>query len=99
MTSDVDVRANLGQLSAAWDPVDGAIGYEVAVADADGNGYLTDPAWTSAGNGTSATVAGLQLVAGARYVFAVRAILSQLNGRPSIARFTVLKSTTEKTCR
>ncbi len=32
-------------------------------------------------------------------IFAVRSNLSQLNGRPSMARLTVLKSTTEKTCR
>ena len=34
-----------------------------------------------------------------RDIFAVRSIFSQLNGRPSIARLTVLNSTTEKTWR
>ncbi len=74
VTEDVDERANIGQLSAAWDPVPGATSYEVAVAQADGTGYLTDPAWQSVGSGTSATIASLPLVDGPRYVFAVRAL-------------------------
>ena len=70
-TFDVDEVETRDTLAAAWDAVPGATGYEIAVARADG-GYVSSPPWQAA-SGTSATVTGLTLVDGARYVIAVRA--------------------------
>jgi hypothetical protein len=68
---DVDVVATTDRLAASWDEVAGASSYEVAVAHADG-GYVTDPPWQPV-SGTMATIDGLALENGRRYVVAVRA--------------------------
>jgi hypothetical protein len=77
-TVDVDEVTTRGTLAAVWDAVPGATGYEVAVAKAEG-GYVSAPAWQPAA-GTSATIDGLALVDGQRYVVAVRALVA---GGPS----------------
>lgn len=70
-TVDVDEVTTHDTLAAVWEPVAGATGYEVAVAKAEG-GYVSSPPWRAV-DGTSATVGGLALVDGERYVVAVRA--------------------------
>lgn len=70
---DVDEVTTRDTLSAAWDPVPGAEGYEVAIVRGDGAlGFLTTPAWTPVGS-TTFTHVGLNLIDGERYTFAVRA--------------------------
>lgn len=71
-TVDIDEVTTRDTLAATWDAVPGATGYEVAVARAEG-GYVTaSPAWRTV-TGTSATITGLALEDGQRYVVAVRA--------------------------
>jgi MYXO-CTERM domain-containing protein len=72
--ADVDDILTTNKLNAKWGAVPGATGYRVAVAKADGTGYLTSPAWQDVGSVTSASVTGLPLINGARYVFAVAAL-------------------------
>jgi len=69
---DVDEIDTRGSLSAAWDEVDGAIGYEVTVALAEG-GIIIEPAWQLV-DSTFVTFADLPLDEGVRYVFSVRAL-------------------------
>ena len=70
---DVDEVTTRDTLSAAWDPVPGAEGYEVAIVRGDGAlGFLTTPAWTPV-ESTSFTHVGLNLIDGERYTVAVRA--------------------------
>ncbi len=69
---DVDEVTTRDTLSASWDPVPGATGYEVAIAKADG-GYVFYPPWQPV-DATSYTRTGLALEDGVQYVFAVRAL-------------------------
>src|SRR5690606_28497417 len=70
---DVDEVTTRDTLSAAWDAVPGAEGYEVAIVRGDGAlGFLTTPAWTPV-DSTTFTHVGLNLIDGERYTFAVRA--------------------------
>lgn len=69
---DVDEVTTRDTLSASWDPVPGATGYEVAIAKADG-GYVFYPPWQPV-DATSYTRTGLALEDGVQYVFAVRAV-------------------------
>lgn len=68
---DVDEVTSIDTLSVAWDAVPGAVGYEVAVAHAEG-GYLTAAPWVEVA-ATTATLVGLPLVDGGAYRVAVRA--------------------------
>jgi hypothetical protein len=70
-TVDIDEVTTRDTLAAVWEAVPGATTYEVAVARAEG-GYVSAPAWREVA-GTSATLTGLALVDGQRYVVAVRA--------------------------
>jgi hypothetical protein len=78
---DVDELVTDDTLHAAWDAVAGAESYQVAVvADAvDGGGFVTAEPWIDV-DGVSISVAGLPLVVGRRYFFAVRALAG---GKPS----------------
>ena len=69
---DIDEVTTRDTLSASWDPVPGATGYEVAIAKADG-GYVFYPPWQPV-DATSYTRTGLALEDGVQYVFAVRAV-------------------------
>jgi MYXO-CTERM domain-containing protein len=69
---DVDEIDSRDTLSASWDPVPGATGYEVAIAHAEG-GYVVYPPWQRV-DATSFTRTGVPLVDGQRYVIAVRAL-------------------------
>jgi hypothetical protein len=74
---DIDEVTSRDTLSAAWDPVPGAMGYEVAIVRGDGAlGFLTTPAWTPV-DATTYTHVGLNLIDGERYSFAVRARTSE----------------------
>lgn len=70
--ADVDEIITTDTLFGRWSTAPGATGYEVAVAIAGGG--LISPGWTNVGTATSAKLAGLPLVSGAKYLFAVRAI-------------------------
>lgn len=70
--ADVDDISTSDHLSGAWKPVTGASSYQVAIAFADSTGLLAG--WQDVGNVTKHAVTGLELVDGARYVFAVRAV-------------------------
>jgi hypothetical protein len=59
-------------LEATWSPVDGAVGYQVAVVDAGGN-YLGEP-WRDAGTATRLVIENLPLEDGETYRISVRAI-------------------------
>ena len=72
LPDDVDEVTTRDTLSASWDPVPGATGYEVAIAKADG-GYVFYPPWQPV-DATSYTRTGLALEDGVQYVFAVRAV-------------------------
>ncbi|MBI4954881.1 MAG: VCBS repeat-containing protein [Myxococcales bacterium] len=67
---DVETRESL---SGRWGAVAGATGYEVAVVDESAS-FVTSPIWQPVGTELEATVTGLPLEDGARYVFAVRAL-------------------------
>lgn len=69
---DIDEVTTHDALSASWDAVPGATGYEVAIAHADG-GYVFYPPWQPV-DGTTFTRGGLALDDGATYVVAVRAV-------------------------
>lgn len=68
---DIDEVDTYDTLAAAWDPVPGATGYEVAIARADG-GYVQYPPWQPA-TGTRYQKSGLMLEDGGQYVVSVRA--------------------------
>ncbi len=74
VNTDVDEIVTTDKLSAKWGAVTGATGYRVAIAAADGSGYVTSPAWQDVGNVTATSVSGLPLTDGARYVFSVVAL-------------------------
>ncbi len=73
---DVDEIDTQDTLYAAWPAVTGAESYEVAVVHhpSDGGGFLSAGPWIGVGNATLASVSGLPLVKGKRYLFAVRAL-------------------------
>ena len=73
---DVDDIVTSDQLSAKWAAVSGAESYQVAVAKADGSGYVSAPSWQDVGNVTATTMAGLSLQDGVRYTFAVKAVVN-----------------------
>jgi len=74
---DVDETESLDTRSALWAPVEGATGYQVAVVRPDGGGFVTSPEWIDVGSTTQITLTGLSLVAGQRYIFAVRALTDE----------------------
>jgi hypothetical protein len=71
---DVDEVVTRDTLSASWDMVPNAIGYEVAIAYAEG-GYLMNPPWRQV-DATTFTEVGLPLEDGGLYVVSVRALSS-----------------------
>lgn len=71
--ADVDELVTVDTLHANWAPVDGATSYEYAVITPAGT-FVTAPNFVSAGAATSVSPTGLPLIAGRRYLFAVRAI-------------------------
>lgn len=78
--ADVD-RIPMGErMAAAWDAVDGADGYRVAVVEERTGRIVSQPAWQETGPDTRAVVSGLTLAAGETYVFAVQALA---DGAPS----------------
>ncbi len=72
-TTDLDEYVTRDTLHANWAPVDGATSYEYAVITPAGT-FVTRPNFVSAGAATSVHATGLPLIAGRRYLFAVRAI-------------------------
>jgi MYXO-CTERM domain-containing protein len=70
---DLDEYVTSETLHANWAPVDGATSYEYAVIT-PGGAFVTRPNFVSAGAATSVSATGLPLIAGRRYLFAVRAI-------------------------
>jgi hypothetical protein len=70
---DVDDFVTRDTLHANWAAVDGATAYEYAVITPEGS-FVTSPAFVNVGSSTSASPTGLPLIAGRRYLFAVRAI-------------------------
>ncbi len=72
---DIDVLDSRGALAASWSAVEGAIGYEVAVA-LDEGGIITSPQWQRV-ESTFVTFAGLPIEDGVRYVVAVRALADE----------------------
>lgn len=70
--ADVDVIDDEQPLAAAWAPVDGATGYQVAVIDADGS-LLLAPAWRDVA-GTSIELTDLATLATRTYRVLVRAV-------------------------
>jgi hypothetical protein len=70
---DVDLLQRNSSMSAAWQAVPGADGYEIAIIHADGSGFVTSPPWQAVGNVTSATVSDLALEYQTEYAFLVRA--------------------------
>lgn len=74
VTVDIDEVVTHDTLAAAWEPVAGATGYEVAVARAEG-GLVGTPAWRAVSE-PRAVIDGLPLVDGERYVVAVRALVA-----------------------
>lgn len=70
---DVDDFITRDTLHANWAPVDGATAYEYAVLTPEGSFVTTGP-FVNVGAATSADPTGLPLLAGRRYLFAVRAI-------------------------
>lgn len=72
--TDVDDIVTTDKLSGRWSASVGATGYRVAVAMADGSGYVTSPPWRDVGNATSTSLTGLPLSDGMRYTFAVKAL-------------------------
>lgn len=71
--TDIDLIAGPSSMSAVWEPVPEADGYEVAVLHAGTHEFMTLPPWQPVGNVTRATVSGLSLARGEEYIFAVRA--------------------------
>ena len=71
--ADVDQISTTSTLHVSWAAVLGASSYEVAVVGGGGS-YLTVPEWTNVGAATVASLPGLPLVDGAKYVVGVRAI-------------------------
>ncbi len=69
---DVDELETSGAVGAAWAPVPGATGYEVAVV-IEGESYLTAPPWVPVAS-TTITLDGLAFEDGRRYAIAVRAV-------------------------
>ncbi|MCG8416802.1 MAG: hypothetical protein MJE77_02515 [Proteobacteria bacterium] len=72
--SDIDITEQTAVLSAAWQAIPEADGYEIAILRAESNEFLTDPPWRKVGLATEATVTHLQLELDERYTFAVRAL-------------------------
>lgn len=70
---DLDELVTTDRLHANWAPVEGATSYEYAVITPAGS-FVTRPNFVSAGAETRVTASGLPLIAGRRYLFAVRAI-------------------------
>jgi len=68
---DIDEVDTYDTLAAAWDPVPGATGYEVAAVSDDGKAVS---AWKNVGTATETTLTGLSLKIGSKYLFAVRAL-------------------------
>ncbi|MBK9072030.1 MAG: VCBS repeat-containing protein [Myxococcales bacterium] len=85
---DVDYLETAGDLAASWSAVPGAIRYQVALADHNGE-FISAPAGSPAPNvdgwlnvaGTNVTLTDLPLQNGGNYRFAVRAIAA--DGRAS----------------
>jgi hypothetical protein len=71
---DVDIIDQTTSMSAVWEAVAGADGYEIAVLRAGTNEFMTSPRWQHVGNVTRATSTGLALQYGEEYIFAVRAL-------------------------
>jgi MYXO-CTERM domain-containing protein len=69
-------------LSAAWAPVAGADGYQIAVKTPGGS-FVTEPNWIGLGNVTSTTTQPLPLVDGATYYQLVRAISKTKGASPT----------------
>ncbi|MCB9559546.1 MAG: hypothetical protein H6708_03980 [Kofleriaceae bacterium] len=69
---DVDDIVTRSTLSASWNAVPGATGYEVTVALAEG-GIVATPPWTHV-DSTFVTISDLPLEDGVRYVVSVRAL-------------------------
>lgn len=70
---DIDELVTRDRLYANWASVVDATAYEYAVIT-PGGAFLTEPNFIRVGNVTEVTATGLPLVAGRRYLFAVRAI-------------------------
>lgn len=69
--TDVDQIYATDRLAGRWAAVAGAIGYEVAGVTSGGKALSP---WKNVGTQTEATISGLSLTVGARYLFAVRAL-------------------------
>jgi hypothetical protein len=69
---DLSEILTVATLEASWTAVSGAVGYEVAVVDADGN-YLGEP-WRDAGTATRLVLEHLPLADGGTYRVSVRAV-------------------------
>jgi hypothetical protein len=71
--SDVDRIGFTNRMSALWTAVPDADSYEVAILRASDGVFMTD-GWRDVGPVTSATLLGLELERGIRYLFVVRAL-------------------------
>ena len=70
---DIDTVSTKDRLAASWGAVAGADGYQVA-AITEGGSYVTQPDWVNVGPVTFTVLKNLGLVAGKKYVIAVRAV-------------------------
>jgi MYXO-CTERM domain-containing protein len=71
---DVDIIDQTDSMTAVWEAVADADGYEIAVLRAGTNEFMSSPRWQRAGKVTRATITGLALQYGEEYIFAVRAL-------------------------
>jgi MYXO-CTERM domain-containing protein len=74
MDEDVDIIDTTTSMTAVWEAVENADGYEIAVLRAGTSEFMSSPRWQHAGNVTQATITGLALQYGEEYIFAVRAL-------------------------
>lgn len=73
IATDVDTIDTKDKLSAVWASVKGAKEYKVAVLEYRGP-IISNPKWRSVGLATKASISGLPLKKGKKYLFAVRAV-------------------------
>lgn len=98
--TDVDYLETVSTLAASWTAVEGAIRYQIAVADADGN-FISAPAGSTHPNvdgwlnvaTNNVVLENLPLINGANYRVAVRAIAASGAASPDVVSDGVLVNT------
>ena len=72
--TDVDLIGAGARMAARWEAVPDADAYQVAVVHERTGRIVSEPAWRDVGAATRATITGLPLTQGDRYIVAIRAM-------------------------